>query len=297
MKCCLQVSIGKHGRGYKHIILFPSMPYERSITSSKASSLHARSSFSFFNFIPQYALRKIHHVFQSEFSTRAIQFFLLQFLVSSRFVKFIQQLLTSFSLSSCHLYPSFYLPFSKVFQKGVPTRDMANPVCLPFTVGRVFQYSLTLRNTCLFLTFEIISERSDVNIIFTQATKSSQKNKSNQRYMCKKNCALQQNSLGFLPIVSFCVINSLNPNDPYRGRTAPLTSKRCIIYIYNIYIYIYIQQIQVLNILNIGIYSPFFFVSSKCSLFQNSNLFGSCIIHILYTGCAKIKKIIPAPKG
>jgi len=26
--------------------------------------------------------------------------------------------------------------------------------------------------------------------------------------------------------------------------------------------------------------------------------FGSCIIHILYTGCAKIKKIIiPAPKG
>jgi len=25
-------------------------------------------------------------------------------------------------------------------------------------------------------------------------------------------------------------------------------------------------------------------------LFHNSNLFGSCIIHILYTGCAKIKK-------
>ena len=39
------------------------------------------------------------------------------------------------------------------------------------------------------------------------------------------------------------------------------------------------------------------FSSSKCSLFHNSNLFGSCIIHILYTGGAKIKKIIPAPKG
>ena len=38
------------------------------------------------------------------------------------------------------------------------------------------------------------------------------------------------------------------------------------------------------------------FLSSKCSLFHNSNVFGSCIIHILYTGCAKIKKkIIPAP--
>ena len=32
------------------------------------------------------------------------------------------------------------------------------------------------------------------------------------------------------------------------------------------------------------------FFPSKCSLFNNANLFGSCIIHILYTGCAKIKK-------
>jgi len=32
------------------------------------------------------------------------------------------------------------------------------------------------------------------------------------------------------------------------------------------------------------------FFSSKCSLFHNSNLFGSCVIRILYTGCAKIKK-------
>jgi len=33
-------------------------------------------------------------------------------------------------------------------------------------------------------------------------------------------------------------------------------------------------------------------------LFHNANLFGFCIIHILYTGCAKIKKkIISAPKG
>ena len=39
------------------------------------------------------------------------------------------------------------------------------------------------------------------------------------------------------------------------------------------------------------------FFSSKYSLFHNANLFGSCIIHILYTECAKIKKIIPAPKG
>jgi len=34
----------------------------------------------------------------------------------------------------------------------------------------------------------------------------------------------------------------------------------------------------------------FRFFSSKCSLFHNSNVFGSCIIHTLYTECAKIKK-------
>ena len=58
------------------------------------------------------------------------------------------------------------------------------------------------------------------------------------------------------------------------------------------------QQILVLNILN-TLYTLRFF-SSKCSLFHNDNLFGSCIIHILYrpTGCAEIKKkIIPALEG
>ena len=39
------------------------------------------------------------------------------------------------------------------------------------------------------------------------------------------------------------------------------------------------------------------FFSSKCSLFHNANLFRSCIIHILYTGCAKIKKNNSGAKG
>jgi len=38
------------------------------------------------------------------------------------------------------------------------------------------------------------------------------------------------------------------------------------------------------------VYALRFFFPSKCSLFHNSNFFGSCVIHILYTGCAKIKK-------
>jgi len=84
------------------------------------------------------------------------------------------------------------------------------------------------------------------------------------------------------------IINLLTLNVNYSGRTAPLTSK--------VAFYIFIQQIYVLNILNMVYILRLF--SSKCSLFHNSNVFDPCIIHILYTGCAKIKKkIIPAPKG
>jgi len=73
--------------------------------------------------------------------------------------------------------------------------------------------------------------------------------------------------------------NPLMPNDHYSGRTTLLTSKRCILYIYS--------TNTGTEYFKCGIYSPFFF-SSKCSLFHNSNVFGSCFIHILYTECAKI---------
>jgi hypothetical protein len=75
--------------------------------------------------------------------------------------------------------------------------------------------------------------------------------------------------------------NPLTPNDPYNSRTAPLTSKRFILYIYSTNMGTYYFKH--------GIYYPFF-SSSKCSLFHNSNVFVYCIIYILYTGCAKIKK-------
>ena len=39
------------------------------------------------------------------------------------------------------------------------------------------------------------------------------------------------------------------------------------------------------------------FFSPKCSLFHNTNLFGSRIIHILYTGCVQIKKNNSGAKG
>ena len=80
----------------------------------------------------------------------------------------------------------------------------------------------------------------------------------------------------------------LAPNDVYISRTAQLTSRRCILNIY------------LSNILTEyfkhAAHSPFFF-SSRCRLFRNAIFFGSCNIHILNTGCAKILKKIPAPNG
>ena len=67
-------------------------------------------------------------------------------------------------------------------------------------------------------------------------------------------------------------INPLTPNDHYSCRTAPLTSKRCILYIYSTNI------------------STEYFKHGIYSSFHNYNGFSSCIIHVLYTGCAKIKK-------
>ena len=84
-------------------------------------------------------------------------------------------------------------------------------------------------------------------------------------------------------------LNTLKPNDPYTGRTAPLTSERRILYIYSTNIGTeYFKR---------GIYSPFF------SPLQNSLCFKilTYLVHVLFTfyiqGVLKLKKIIPAPLG
>ena len=89
-------------------------------------------------------------------------------------------------------------------------------------------------------------------------------------------------------IRSMTRLNPLKPNDPYRGRTAPLTSKRCILYIYSTNIGTeYFKH---------GIYSPFFPL-------QNAVCFTilTYLIPVLFTfyiqDVLKLKKIIPAPKG
>ena len=53
-------------------------------------------------------------------------------------------------------------------------------------------------------------------------------------------CHLQHKLIGFYNREKKClqsgtdwIFNHLTPNNPYMGRTAPLTSKRCILYIYS----------------------------------------------------------------
>jgi len=83
------------------------------------------------------------------------------------------------------------------------------------------------------------------------------------------------NSLLFCQTPFDVDVNPLTPNDPYRGRTAPLTSKVEFFYIYSTNVSIeYFKH---------GIYSPFFSLQNAvCFIILT---FGSCIIHILYTVC------------
>ena len=83
------------------------------------------------------------------------------------------------------------------------------------------------------------------------------------------------------------MLNPLTPNDPYRGRTAPLTYKRYILYIYSTNIGTeYFKH---------GIYSPFFSIQNAACF-----IILTYLVPVLFTfyiqGVLKLKKIIPAPK-
>jgi len=83
-------------------------------------------------------------------------------------------------------------------------------------------------------------------------------------------------------------IDSSTPNGPYKGRTAPLTSKRCILYIYSTNIGTeYFKH---------GIHSQFFSLQNAVRFIILTYLV-PVLFNFIYR-CAKIKKkIIPSPKG
>ena len=96
--------------------------------------------------------------------------------------------------------------------------------------------------------------------------------------------------------IKLCIIlvnnqlNRLTPNDPYMGRTAPLTSKRCILYIYS--------TNEGTEYFKHALHSPFFPLQNAVCFIMLT-----CLVPVLFTfyieGVLKLKKIIiiPAPKG
>ena len=112
-------------------------------------------------------------------------------------------------------------------------------------------------------------------------------------YYTASGIIILSKKVAFIQLLKLCgvyllYINRLTPNDSYMGRTAPLTSKRCILYIYST---------------NIGteyfkhaLYSPFFSLQNAVCLIMLT-----CLVPVLFTfykqSVLKLKKIIPAPKG
>ena len=77
-------------------------------------------------------------------------------------------------------------------------------------------------------------------------------------------------------------VNPLTPNDPYRGRTAPLTSKRCILYIYSTNISTeYFKH---------GIHSPFFFPLQNAVCFIILTYLVAVLFTFYIQGVLKLKK-------
>ena len=84
-------------------------------------------------------------------------------------------------------------------------------------------------------------------------------------------------------------LNPLTPNDLYMGRTAPLTSKRCVLYIYSTNVGT--------EYLKHALYSPFFpLQNAVCFIMLTSLVPVLFTFYIQYVLKLK-KKIIPAPKG
>ena len=104
-------------------------------------------------FVPQSVWRQVHSHFQREFSTLCDIVLPLSVYSILSFLRFIQYLLTSSSLSFLHLYSSSYLPSIMCFRRQF-LRKMW-PIQLAFflfTVCMIFLSSLTLSNTSSFLT-------------------------------------------------------------------------------------------------------------------------------------------------
>jgi len=144
---------------------------------------------------------------------------------------------------------------------------------------------------------------TDIKVMFRKCSKTSKQKPANPwasgRIILK--CIIEKKVVNMWPrvrgLASFklqvplnarTLIKPLPPKDPYSGRTAPLTSKRCILYIYS--------TNTGTEYFKHGIYCPFFSLQNAVRFILLTYL-----VPVLFTfyiqSVLKLKKIIPAPKG
>ena len=88
--------------------------------------------------------------------------------------------------------------------------------------------------------------------------------------------------------VSIYSLNRLTPNDPYMGRTAPLTSKRCILCIYSTNI--------CTECFKHALHSPFFSLQNAVCFIMLTSLV-PVLFHFIYRMCRNLKKNNSGAKG
>ena len=111
-------------------------------------------------------------------------------------------------------------------------------------------------------------------------------------YKVNKNCKISNTCTQNHNNVSTTMPKNIIPDSPEKEDV--LTFKNCASYIQDgrtatlqmqHFIYFFSTNIHT-EYFKHAAHSTFF--SSKCRLFRNATFFGSCVIHILHTGCAKI---------
>jgi len=107
-----------------------------------------------------------------------------------------------------------------------------------FTVLKVHDYRVCNIDKC----------DSHTPTLIIKGKKKERRNVGRKKEKKKDNTLSQMSTCRRIP--PYSMFNPLMPNDPYRGHTAPLTSKHCILYIYS--------TNTGTEYFKHGIYSPFF---------------------------------------
>ena len=160
---------------------------------------------------------------------------------------------------------------------------------LSYTGPKILLYTFLSKMFNCFLSLFVSVQVSNeyVNVLFIIVFFSFNFSFFDMFLFLKKFCSIKYVVLAYFYsflqdcFVTVMFINRLTPNDPYMGRTAPLTSKRCILYIYST---------------NIGteyfkhaLYSPFFSLQNAVCF-----IILTCLVPVLFTfyiqGVLKFKK-------